>query len=122
MPGIIREGNNLFSNVNIDYTDAILGTVAQVANSILSSPSDMHISVSSCAGDMLPRFFFNLLIGSACLQVQTVEGEKQLEVPAGTQPDETLMLPKLGSPKLNKPTSRGDHYFTVKVKIPTRLR
>lgn len=51
-----------------------------------------------------------------------MEGAKELEVPAGTQPDETLMLPKLGSPKLNKPTSRGDHYFTVKVKIPTQLR
>jgi DnaJ-class molecular chaperone len=54
--------------------------------------------------------------------VQTVEGEKELQVPAGTQPDETLMLPKLGSPKLNKPSSRGDHYFIVKVKIPTKLR
>ena len=51
-----------------------------------------------------------------------MEGEKELEVPAGTQPDEILMLSKLGSPKLNKPTSRGDHFFTVKVKIPTQLR
>lgn len=30
MPGIVREGTNLFSNITIDYTDAILGTVAQV--------------------------------------------------------------------------------------------
>lgn len=31
MPGIVREGTNLFSNISIDYTDAILGTVAQVS-------------------------------------------------------------------------------------------
>jgi DnaJ-class molecular chaperone len=30
MPGVVREGTNLFSNIAIDYTDAILGTVAQV--------------------------------------------------------------------------------------------
>lgn len=51
-----------------------------------------------------------------------MEGERDLQVPAGTQPDDVLLLPKLGAPKLNKPSQRGDHFFSVKVTIPTKLR
>lgn len=56
------------------------------------------------------------------LQVITVEGLMDLQVPAGTQPGDILVMPKLGMPKLNKPSSRGDHFFTIKVTIPIRLR
>ncbi len=56
------------------------------------------------------------------LQVITVEGIMDLQVPAGTQPGDILVMPKLGMPKLNKPSSRGDHFFTIKVTIPIRLR
>jgi DnaJ-class molecular chaperone len=56
------------------------------------------------------------------LQVNTVEGLMDLQVPAGTQPGDILVMPKLGMPKLNKPSSRGDHFFTIKVTIPIRLR
>jgi DnaJ-class molecular chaperone len=56
------------------------------------------------------------------LQVTTVEGLMDLQVPAGTQPGDILVMPKLGMPKLNKPSSRGDHFFTIKVTIPIRLR
>lgn len=51
-----------------------------------------------------------------------MEGERDLQVPAGTQPDDVLLLPRLGAPKLNKPSQRGDHFFSVKVTIPTELR
>lgn len=51
-----------------------------------------------------------------------MEGERDLQVPAGTQPDDVLLLPKLGAPKLNKPSQRGDHFFSVKVTIPKELR
>lgn len=51
-----------------------------------------------------------------------MDGSTELQVPAGTQPGDVLVLSKLGVPKLNKPNVRGDHYFTIKVVIPTRLR
>ena len=55
-------------------------------------------------------------------QVKTVEGISELQVPAGTQPGDVLVLARKGVPKLNKPSIRGDHLFTVKVTIPKRIR
>lgn len=76
----------------------------------------------------LPGLFKKEKSGFGCgvlelfLQVNTVEGLMDLQVPAGTQPGDILVMPKLGMPKLNKPSSRGDHFFTIKVTIPIRLR
>eukprot|EP00475_Leptophrys_vorax_P000132 TRINITY_DN10072_c0_g1_i1.p1 TRINITY_DN10072_c0_g1~~TRINITY_DN10072_c0_g1_i1.p1 ORF type:complete len:339 (-),score=23.20 TRINITY_DN10072_c0_g1_i1:145-1110(-) len=81
-PGIRRDGMNLYSDVSIDYTDAILGTVAKVA---------------------------------------TVDGAAELRVPAGTQPGDTLVLERRGVPKVGKSNIRGDHFFTMNVKIPKRI-
>lgn len=55
-------------------------------------------------------------------QVKTVEGLTELQIPPGTQPGDVLALAKKGAPKLNKPSIRGDHLFTVKVTIPKRIR
>jgi molecular chaperone DnaJ len=65
--------------------------------------------------------YINAILGSI-EKVITVEGLMDLQVPAGTQPGDILVMPKLGMPKLNKPSSRGDHFFTIKVTIPIRLR
>lgn len=54
-------------------------------------------------------------------QVKTVDGIRELQIPSGTQPGDILVMSKFGVPKLNKPNVRGDHFFTVKVTIPTRL-
>lgn len=81
-PTIQRDGVNLYSNISINFTDAILGTV---------------------------------------VQVKTVDGVTELKIPPGTQPGDVLVLSKRGVPKLNKPSVRGDHFFTVKVSIPARL-
>ncbi|MCO5578348.1 hypothetical protein L7F22_032189 [Adiantum nelumboides] len=64
--------------------------------------------------------FTDAILG-AVVQVKTVDGLTDLQIPAGTQPGDVLVLSKRGVPKLNKPTVRGDHLFTVKVSIPTRL-
>ncbi|CAI0400330.1 unnamed protein product [Linum tenue] len=77
--GIQRDGLNLYSKINIDYTEAILGAV---------------------------------------LKVETVEGAKDLHIPPGIQPGETVKLLRLGVPDINKPSVRGDHHFTVNVLIP----
>jgi len=82
MPGIERDGVNLHSKININYTEAILGTV---------------------------------------VKVETVDGFKDLEVPAGTQPGEELAMRNMGVPKLRNPSARGDHLFIVNVSIPRKL-
>lgn len=82
IPGIQRDGIDLFSTISISYLDAIMGTV---------------------------------------VKVKTVEGISELQVPPGTQPGDVLVLAKKGAPKLNKPSIRGDHLFTVKVTIPNRI-
>lgn len=55
-------------------------------------------------------------------QVKTVEGTSELQIPPGAQPGDVLVLAKKGAPKLNRPSIRGDHLFTVKVTIPKRVR
>ncbi|KAL0463942.1 UNVERIFIED_CONTAM: Chaperone protein dnaJ A6, chloroplastic [Sesamum latifolium] len=55
------------------------------------------------------------------LPVKTVEGITDLQIPPGTQPGDVLVLARKGAPKLNRPSIRGDHLFTVKVSIPKRI-
>jgi molecular chaperone DnaJ len=55
------------------------------------------------------------------IEVKTVEGSKELEIPPGTQPGTVLTLEGLGVPRLGNPVSRGDHLITVQVDIPTRI-
>ncbi|XP_051113551.1 uncharacterized protein LOC127239440 [Andrographis paniculata] len=60
------------------------------------------------------------ILGTA-KKVNTVEGVKDIQIPPGTQPGQKLKLPRMGVPKLNKPSARGDHYFTVDVVIPKHI-
>jgi molecular chaperone DnaJ len=55
------------------------------------------------------------------IEVETVDGSEQLEIPAGTQPGTVLTLTGKGVPKLGNPVARGNHLFTVKVQLPTKL-
>lgn len=55
------------------------------------------------------------------IKVKTVDGEEDLVIPAGIQPNKVLTLEGKGVPKLGNPVSRGDHLITVKVVIPTKL-
>ena len=55
------------------------------------------------------------------LQVNTVDGQEELTIPAGTQPNTVLTLENKGVPKLGNPVSRGNHLITVKVNIPTKV-
>ncbi len=55
------------------------------------------------------------------LQVNTVDGQEELIIPAGTQPNTVLTLENKGVPKLGNPVSRGNHLITVKVNIPTKV-
>ena len=55
------------------------------------------------------------------IKVNTVDGQEDLTIPAGTQPNTVLILENKGVPKLGNPVSRGDHRITVKISIPTRV-
>lgn len=51
-----------------------------------------------------------------------MEGMKELEIPSGIQPGETVKLSRMGVPNMRKPSVRGDHHFVVNVLIPKRIR
>lgn len=55
------------------------------------------------------------------MEVETVDGKEELQVPAGTQPGTVLTLENRGVPRLGNPVSRGDHRITVNVEIPSRI-
>ena len=55
------------------------------------------------------------------IQVPTIDGDFEVTIPAGLQPNTVLTLDGKGVPKLGNAVSRGNHLLTVKVEIPTRL-
>jgi molecular chaperone DnaJ len=57
----------------------------------------------------------------ATLEVPTLDGPAEVEVPAGTQPGETLTLRGKGMPGLRRPGRTGDLRVVVNVVIPRRL-
>lgn len=64
--------------------------------------------------------YLDAILGTVA-KVKTVEGISELQIPPGTQPGDVLVLAKKGAPKLNRPSIRGDHLFTMKVSIPKRI-
>ncbi|KAL0429770.1 UNVERIFIED_CONTAM: Chaperone protein dnaJ A7A, chloroplastic [Sesamum radiatum] len=64
--------------------------------------------------------YLDAILGTV-MKVKTVEGITDLQIPPGTQPGDVLVLARKGAPKLNRPSIRGDHLFTVKVSIPKRI-
>ena len=52
--------------------------------------------------------------------LQTLDGEEQLDVPAGTQPDEVMTLRARGVPHL-RATGRGYLHVHLRIEVPTRL-
>lgn len=61
---------------------------------------------------------YDAILG-ATVSVKTLDGELDIAVPPGTQPDTRLRLRQKGVPKLGRTGDRGDHYVIVKVKVPT---
>ncbi|RVX17919.1 Chaperone protein dnaJ A7B, chloroplastic [Vitis vinifera] len=108
--GIWRDGLNLYSKVNVDYTEAILGTVKSCLNALLLQ-QDFILCLLFCL--------------SSCLHwvgVETVEGLRDLQIPSGTQPGDSVKLSYMGVPDINRPSRRGDHNFVVNVLIPKDIR
>ena len=55
------------------------------------------------------------------IEVETVDGHEPLEIPPGTQPGAVITLQGKGIPRLGNPVARGNHQFTIKVQLPTKL-
>jgi curved DNA-binding protein len=54
-------------------------------------------------------------------QVQTLDGDVTLKIPAGTQPEQVFRLAGRGMPRLKSPKTRGDLFVRVKVRVPREL-
>ncbi|HEX5429885.1 MAG TPA: molecular chaperone DnaJ [Patescibacteria group bacterium] len=67
----------------------------------------------------IPISFYQAALG-AKVMVETVDGEVELKVPAGTQSGKVLRLKGRGAPVLNH-SGRGDQFVTVRVVTPTKL-
>ncbi len=55
------------------------------------------------------------------IEVETVDGKKELKVSPGTQTGTVLNIRGAGVPYLNMPSRRGDQYIKLNVKTPTHL-
>lgn len=53
--------------------------------------------------------------------VKTLDGDKEIQIPAGAQHDNIVKIKGAGVPIISRPSQRGDHIVILKVKIPTRL-
>ncbi len=62
--------------------------------------------------------FIDAIIGSK-YKVSLLRGEKEIEIPPGTQPDDTIRLNGEGLPKRNG--KNGDIILKVKVKLPKKI-
>ena len=55
------------------------------------------------------------------LRIKTLDGEKDVTIPAGIQHGEFVKIRGAGIPNLSKPSVRGDHIVVVSIKIPTHI-
>jgi molecular chaperone DnaJ len=96
-----------------------------------SEPGDLYLIIRILPHKFLERDkenitstiqvgYFDILLG-ARVDVYTVWGEVEVQIPALTNPDGKLRLKGQGMPKLNNPNIRGDHYVKLKIRMPTKL-
>ena len=68
----------------------------------------------------IPITFTQAALG-AKLQVPTLDGKEEFEIPEGTQTGKTFTMFGKGIPNVHNPKRRGNHHFTVVVETPTKL-
>jgi len=94
------------------------------------SPGDLYVTVTSAPDSRFERVGADLWrretleISDAVLgtkiKVPTLEGEVEVKVPPGTQPEEVLRLRGKGLPRFGK-NGRGDLNLSIQVHIPHKL-
>ena len=68
----------------------------------------------------VPISFTQAALG-AKLQIPTLDGKEEFEIPEGTQTGKTFTVFGKGIPNVHNPKRRGNHHFTVVVETPTKL-
>ena len=68
----------------------------------------------------VPITFTQAALG-AKIQVPTLDGKVEYDLPEGTQTGREFVLRDKGIPEVNNPRRRGNHRFTVVVETPTHL-
>ncbi|CAG8559293.1 501_t:CDS:2 [Ambispora gerdemannii] len=93
-------------------------------------PGDLHVVVNVAPSPLFERKnqdiyynasipFYTALLGGF-IRIPTVDGDVELRVPPGAQPEQQTRLKSRGAPKLTS-TERGDQIITFKVKLPKIL-
>lgn len=55
------------------------------------------------------------------IKIKTLDGERDVTIPAGIQHGETVKIKGAGIPNISKPSLRGDHIVVVTIKTPTHI-
>ena len=55
------------------------------------------------------------------IAIKTLDGEQEVQIPAGSQYEDLVKIKGAGVPVITKPAQRGDHIVIIKVVIPTKL-
>ena len=55
------------------------------------------------------------------IEVNTIDGKRELVIPAGVEQDKILQIKGAGVPNLGNSSKRGNHNFVVKIKTPQSL-
>ncbi len=55
------------------------------------------------------------------INIQTLDGDRKITVPSGTESGKILTLKDAGVPYLNSPNRRGSHYVVLKIETPKTL-
>mmetsp|Transcript_98818 Transcript_98818/g.258138 ORF Transcript_98818/g.258138 Transcript_98818/m.258138 type:complete len:600 (+) Transcript_98818:67-1866(+) len=92
---------------------------------------DLYIAVKVAGSSEFQREGFDIYTESSVsawdamlgtqVVVKTIDGNAEIKIPGGTQPETRMRIRGRGVPKLGKPGERGDHYVTMKVDIPKSL-
>ena len=77
--------------------------------------------ISMCSSPFSPTLNYLQAILGDTIEVETVDGPQSLTIPPGTQPGAVLNLQGKGVPRLGNPVARGNHLFSIKVQLPTKL-
>jgi molecular chaperone DnaJ len=94
-------------------------------------PGDLYVFIKVKSDSKLKRdgvtiyseisvSYLQAILGDT-VEITTVDGNVNLKIPSGTQPNTTLSLENKGVPRLGNPVARGNHEVLVKVKLPTRI-
>ena len=107
----IREGGNSGLNGGPNG-DALVETLIRPHPIFERDGTDVYCEV--------PISFTQAALG-AKIQVPTLDGKEEFEIPEGTQTGKQFSLFGKGIPYVNNPKRRGNQYFQVVVETPTKL-